>query len=360
MLPSDAKPGGKGPHDKFSVVQLGMSGNTPVFRCPYHAWTYDTGGALMYLPPGAPQGFDQKQYGLHPITLKVVEGFIYVTFSDNPPDFETWIGGMPQRMKDFHTADLKYAVRRSVPNKANWKLVIENFRECYHCGPAHRNSYVTAHWFGDGQLTAAERARIEGEIAREGHPGWQPETPDAYFWQQRTVTTELYNRRTTAPAGDGMITPRRRHFRPGYVTATLDGKPASRLLPGFTAYNHGMGTGKTYSGGSSGFSTSNIFFYEDHVVGCRFTPRAVDLTDVEIFYLVHPEAEEGKDYNVDHLIGLWYETLREDRWVGENNHHGILSSRYAYKGGQPYMTVEGGPAGFVQWYMRDVVSEKSA
>ena len=355
MLPTEAREDGKAPDPKFSVTQLGQQGNTPVFRCPYHAWTYDTSGKLISLPPGIPAGFDQSQHGLHPINLKVLEGFIFVTFSEDPPDFNTWVGNLPARMKEYHTAELKYAARRSVPNKANWKLVIENFRECYHCGPAHKNSYVTAHWFGDGTLTTAERARIEAEIAKHGHPEYQPEG-DSYFQQNQIRRDRLIDNGTMAT---GMSAPRRRHFRPGYVTATVDGKPAAPFLPGFNAYNHGMGTGRNISSGASGFSTSAFFFYEDHVAACRFTPRAVDLTDAELFYLVHPDAKEGKDYNVEHLVALWHNTLREDRWVGENNHHGILSSRYAYKGGQPYMAVEGGPAGFVKWYMSEVVPHES-
>ncbi len=67
----------------------------------------------------------------------------------------------------------------------------------------------------------------------------------------------------------------------------------------------------------------------------------------------------GSDLDVEHLIGLWHNTLREDRWLGENNHHGILSSRYAYKGGQPYMATEGGPGRFVKWYLSEVVPHEA-
>ena len=56
------------------------------------------------------------------------------------------------------------------------------------------------------------------------------------------------------------------------------------------------------------------------------------------------ERDLGLD-NVEHMIALWHNTLREDRWVTENHHHGIMSSRYAYKTGQPYMATEGGWAG---------------
>ena len=157
----------------------------------------------------------------------------------------------------------------------------------------------------------------------------------------------------------GATTQRRGHYRPGYVTASLDGKPVAPFLPGVKEYTHGMGTGRNRSA-RLGFSTTAISIYEDYVFCSRFTPRSVDLTDAEAMWLVHPDAKEGKDYDVARLIGLWHETLLEDRWLGENNHHGIMSSRYAYKGGQPYMAVEGGPAGFVKWYMGEVVPRGSA
>ena len=58
----------------------------------------------------------------------------------------------------------------------------------------------------------------------------------------------------------------------------------------------------------------------------RFTPRAVDRTDAEIFWLVHPDAKEGKDYDVKRIQALWGNTYREDRWICENQHLGVLSS----------------------------------
>jgi phenylpropionate dioxygenase-like ring-hydroxylating dioxygenase large terminal subunit len=83
-------------------------------------------------------------------------------------------------------------------------------------------------------------------------------------------------------------------------------------------------------------------------------------TDAEIFWLVHPDAKEGKDYQVDRIQALWGNTYREGRWICENNHFGILSNAYNAKGGQPYAATEGGPAGFVKWYMREVVSRAAA
>jgi Rieske 2Fe-2S family protein len=348
-LPSESGPGGKRPDSTFSVVQLGAEGNTQVFRCPYHAWTYDLNGRLIYVPPnGTPSGFDQAQYGLHPAHVRTVEGFIYVSFAQNPPDFETWLGPVRELCEGCGTALLKIAARRSVPTKANWKLVIENFRECYHCQPSHANSYIRAYWQGDETLTAAQIARIEEDIRRHGH-----EPTD--YWESiryRATGSGPSMAGTASAQSYGM-----QHWRPGYVTASLDGKPVGPLLPGLKERSHYQGAAASSyrrRSGSSGFSTSGMFVLDDYAFSYRFTPRDVRHTDVEMVFLVHPDAVEGKDYDVEHMVGLWHNTLREDRWVAENNHTGLFNSRYAFTGGQPYMFTEGGPAAFVKWYMTEV------
>jgi hypothetical protein len=77
-------------------------------------------------------------------------------------------------------------------------------------------------------------------------------------------------------------------------------------------------------------------------------------TDVEIFWMVNPAAKD-KDVDIPRMMAVWDITYREDRWIVENNHHGILNSRYNYTGGQPYAESEGGPSGLVKWYMSEVV-----
>jgi Rieske 2Fe-2S family protein len=307
------------------------------------------------MPPSA--NFHPEQYGLHPANVEVMEGFIFVNFSEGtPPSFDEWVASIRPACKDARTAELKIAARRSVPTKANWKLVVENYRECYHCGPGHSNSYVTAYWDSDYRMTAGERESIEREIQRHNH-GWYKAGVGASVETSR-YQAQPSNERLVAPAtgtGAAMGTASR-HWRPGFVTATLDGKPAAPLLPGIKEYTHGSIT-RPGGGGASGFSLSNIGLnMPDYIRTARFTPRGVMSTDAEAIWLVHPDAKEGKDYNVDHLIALWYNTIREDRWLAENNHYGLLSSRYAHKGvGQPYMAWEGGPAGFAKFYMAEMV-----
>src|SRR6266540_1467486 len=149
--PSEARADGKPVDPILSVVQLGPSGNSPVFRCPYHAWTYDLEGKLISFPTGMPANFDPSQHGLHPCPVNVVNGFIWLSFARNePPEFEPWVNTWRATAEKYQMQDLKIATRVKAPTKANWKLVIENFRECYHCYPSHTKSYSVVHQiYGD-------------------------------------------------------------------------------------------------------------------------------------------------------------------------------------------------------------------
>ncbi len=139
------------------------------------------------------------------------------------------------------------------------------------------------------------------------------------------------------------------HMKLGFLSGSMDGKPLSRLLPARPEWSH------YYQGASVGFSTSWLKAYDDHVVGLRFTPRGPDRTDAELFWLVHPDAKEGKDYDVKRMQALWANTFREDRWICENQQFGVMSERYNFRNsGQPYAASEGGPASICQWYMREV------
>lgn len=351
VRPTEALPDARPAASYLSVVQLGPSGNTPVFRCPYHAWTYDLDGRLVSFPTGMASAFNAADNGLHPAHVRTVEGFIYVSLSlQEPPDFESFVGNWRAVCEEYGTAGLKIATRLQAPTKANWKLVVENFRECYHCKPSHTKSYSAVHQlFGDGSMTADQRGRIEQELARHGHP--LNESDRAY--NAPTQQIQLRDRLIEPPAarGMGMGGGAGRHLVLGHVTGSLDGKALGPLLPKRKEWTH------TSRSVTTGFSTAYIQAYDDHVVVVRFTPRNVMSTDAEIFWLVHPEAKEGKDYQVDRIQALWGNTYREDRWICENNHLGIMSERYNLKGGQPYAATEGGPAGFVKWYMREIVSQ---
>jgi phenylpropionate dioxygenase-like ring-hydroxylating dioxygenase large terminal subunit len=346
--PTEAGPGGQRPDNKFSIRQLGEEGNTSVFRCPYHAWVYDLKGKLVSVPAnGNPKGFKLEDHHAHTAPVRVVDGFIFVSLAvGSEPKFEIPTGEV------IHPK-MKIAARKSLPTKANWKLVLENFTECYHCAHAHTNSYIKPVWRAEQTLTRAQFEAIAAEAKKQGKDYG---TYEAFL--ARYDNPERFMEPRTQPGYSGGTSflgrpGRNQDLRPGYEAYTLDGKPAvSMLLDGA---EKGVNLGAQVGGMRRGLN--GLVYHGDYATIYRFTPLAPDLTDVELIWLVHPDAKEGVDYEVDHLTGLWTNVYREDRWLAENNHSGLRSSRYRFNGvGQPYMQTElKGPGGFANWYMAEMV-----
>ncbi len=316
---ADAIPG----DPRLSVKQLGQDGTSPVFRCPYHAWTYDVDGNLIYAY-GMQEDFDPADNGLKPCNLKTYEGQIFLHLGEGePPDFEPYVRRIESVSRRHGIAQLKIAARRQYVMHANWKLALENFLECYHCGPSH--SWLVAAHDWDYALSAEQRTELEKDldswVVGEARPGGSE--------------TDEVSLRNNSGVGKGFL-------NPGVETGTLDGKRAAPLLPSFDKPTHG------FREAGSGWYTGYWAAYDDHVAIARFAPRDVDFTDVEIIWLVHPDAEEGRDYDVDDVIDLWHVTIQEDKWVVENNHAGVRSGSY---GAGRYAIHEPLPRAFVHWYM---------
>lgn len=311
--------------ERLSVRQLGESGNAQVFRCPYHAWLYDLDGSLIDAY-NVHDDFDMAENGLVPCHMRIEEGHIFLNFSraDEAPEFgrfSSYDGGLAQVGKKYSLADLKVAVRQSYPIKANWKLAIENFLECYHCGASHKNLVTTHNW--DYTLTPSQKRRRLSQIT-----AWLDEDPG-----------DAAGMGSGGLAFDGEL-------NPGFITGSVDGKQLAPLLPGFDDWTHDTVIATT------DYSTGYWQAYDDHVAVARFTPRGPELTDCEIFWLVHPDAVEGKDYDPEKVMALWDITIKEDIWIVENNHAGVKSGAY---GPGRYSRDENSPSRFVSWYMRDVV-----
>ena len=236
VRPGQATEDGKPVDARLSVVQLGGSGNTPVFRCPYHAWTYDLSGALVSLPPGMPSGFDQANYGLYPCHVRTTEGFIFVSFAEGePPDFAAFTAGLTRVAEAYGTPDLKLAARRSYTLTTNWKLALETMRECDHCQPSHTRSFAGTHMIYLPTAGRDERARVEREMVAHGHPvsprdiGYMTLPDEDRLYQASNMTGSTSRRASTGGMGGSGATGS--HFRLGFVTGSFDGRPVGPMLP---------------------------------------------------------------------------------------------------------------------------------
>jgi Rieske 2Fe-2S family protein len=129
-------------------------GHASAIQCPYHAWTYGLDGKLI----GAPHmddvpGFDKAEYSLHAVNLALWEGFIFVNLVDSgtrlrseataqqaPGDFtslERWFAPLAGKFSHWNMSILRSAKRIEYDVRANWKLMFENYSECYHCPGVH-------------------------------------------------------------------------------------------------------------------------------------------------------------------------------------------------------------------------------
>ena len=320
---------------RLSVKQLGQDGSSPVFRCPYHARTYDTDGSLIYAY-GMQDDFDAADNGLIPCHLRIAEGniFVHLTAEAEPPDFDEQVGNDILPVLEYYgVGGLKVAARQTYPIYGNWKLALENFQECYHCGPSHK-SLVTAHnW--DQEMSPEQRAERGTEVAA---------------WVKKEGLRRIRGRAGMGGGGgdqqEEYETSMGGNLNPGFMTGSMDGKAVAPLLPNINEWTYGTRIAGTR------FFTFYAQCYDDHIGIARFTPRGAELTDCELLWLVHPDAVEGRDYDPDAVAALWHVTIQEDIWVVENNHEGVRSG--AYRAGR-YAGSEGGPSGFVQWYMNEIV-----
>src|SRR5207247_2396649 len=119
-------------------------------RCPYHAWMYGLDGELRVAPfLTESDGLRKEGLSLHHAAVDTWGGFLFVNLSPTASLMEQ-LGDVPERTRNYPLADLRAARRISYDVRANWKVVVENYNECYHCGPVHPELCAVVPAFKDG------------------------------------------------------------------------------------------------------------------------------------------------------------------------------------------------------------------
>ena len=310
-----------------SHICLERRGHVRTLTCPYHAWVYDLQGRLIGAR-GMPKGFDKSAFGLHPCRVEVAHGLIFVCLAapgdPQVADFAAIEADLDRLASRHRLAETKIVHREVYPTYANWKLVVDNFRECYHCSPAHPeytmvNAYVAAH-DRDPVAGYLEPTRAwEEKTAALGHPVGQSEGGDR-----------------RQPLGTW-----RQPIRTGFVTLSEDGRALAPLL----------GCLEHWDGGETAFTfgpLSYAYLCADHLTMFRFTPAGPELTQVEVTWHVRADAREGADYDLKRLIWMWDVTTVEDTKIIIDNQKGVNSARYRPG---PYAPQEDYSADFTRWYL---------
>jgi phenylpropionate dioxygenase-like ring-hydroxylating dioxygenase large terminal subunit len=262
-------------HRGFRICQANETGNAKRLTCPYHAWTYSVDGSLV-AAPGYKNGEDAdfSEYGLHEAWCEIHYGFIFVCLSrERPVSLASQLAPIcnddalrlvdPERMKMVH--------RETYIINANWKTVVENDSECYHCGVAHPALSV-----------ACDYQRF-----------YKDKRTGAHF----PLRSEM---KTFSTDGDWVCskrlgTPQPEQFSTGFLLFPLFAGPV---------------------------------FFADHCVSLETTPLAVDRTQLISEWYVHEDAVAGVDYNIERLIRVFHETNIEDARLMERNYAGVRSMRF--------------------------------
>ena len=124
-------------HRGATIVEE-QSGTVPRFQCPYHAWVYDLEGKLKQ-PRHTEllENFDPAEWGLVPVRVATWQGIVYVDLSGEAEPLLDFLGDIAKGLERFDLAALRRARRIDYDVKANWKAIVENFTECYHCPGVH-------------------------------------------------------------------------------------------------------------------------------------------------------------------------------------------------------------------------------
>ena len=300
-----------------SVICLDERGHAPKLVCPYHQWVYEKDGSL-FKARLMDDDFDKSAWGLHRVQLKTVSGFIFISLSENPPDITVLEKDFTPFLKPFSIDDAKVAFRKRYELRTNWKLIGENFRECYHCGPAHPE-YCNA-------VIGANMKESANEVLAEKKP----------IWKEKGLETETVD--FTESSFHFAI---RYPLRPGVESYSVDGKKVATP----------MGQHEDYDAGVLGIVVYPNFWMDavsDYMWTMRLTAKSPSCTILDLAWLVDKTAVEGRDYTTDRLIEFWKITGEQDWTLCENNFRGIESSHY--KPG-PYAPVEHDVVKYVDWYI---------
>jgi phenylpropionate dioxygenase-like ring-hydroxylating dioxygenase large terminal subunit len=292
------------------------------FTCPYHAWSYGLDGRLRAARE-MPESFRREDAGLKQLQVRVLEGLVFVSFAADPPALDDAARALAAAAGAHGWARARVAHRASFEIRANWKLAVENYMECYHCQPSHAE-FARRHAYA---RPAAQRADVEHAArARSDALGICIADVDGYGLAARP--------------GQESIAVLRSALLDGHLTASPDGRPVAPLMGRFDVG-----------------PISDFLAYADHGLVYRFIPRSVDRTEMEVLWLVHEDAVEGRDYDLARLTWLWQVTSVEDKQIIERNQEGV-NSRYYEPG--PYSLQERYAGHFVDWYLAEIGAAAAA
>jgi glycine betaine catabolism A len=244
-------------------------------RCPYHGWTYGLGGSLR----SAPFLPDLRRYrdrlALHPVAVTTWGGFVFARLGargSDPGPLADQLNGADGRLAAYPLAELRSAHRLVYRVAANWKVILENYNECYHCGPVHPElcDLIPAFRQGGGDLD------------------WDAGIPH----REGTYTFTLTGTTTRAPF-------------PGLSEADLGRHRGELVLPNLM-----------------------LSLSADHVAAFTVWPHGAGHTTVLCDFLFHPAEIARDDFDPSDAVEFWDLVNRQDWSICEQVQDGMSSRMF--------------------------------
>ena len=245
-------------------------------QCPYHAWTYNLDGELI----GAPlmdevDWFDKADYPLQRVAVARWEGFLFINLSRSPEPFETAFAPLIGKFSAWSLPDLRVIRRIEYDVAANWKLVVQNYSECYHCPLIH-----------------PDLVRLS---------------------PYRSGRNDLYE----GPFLGGYM-----ELNHGSGSMTMSGLACAVPLSGVSPEDQE----RVYY--YSIFPNTLLSLHPDYVMVHTLWPLSPGRTKIICEWLFHPEAMKQPDFNPNDAIDFWDMTNRQDWHVCELSQLGVSSRAY--------------------------------
>ncbi len=309
-----------------SKICLEQSGSQKSLTCPYHAWSYNLDGELIYAR-NMPNDFELSDNGLHKVNVEILGGLIFVCLSENPPSVVSLRQDLNPTFELFGMHSMKLAEKKSYRIPANWKLAVENYQECYHCAPSHQE-FAQVHAMARSPKLF-QKAKETFSQANKGNPKF---TAFNRYFDLAEKGQEGYQYDRNPLLRDAL-------------SGSLGGKTVAPLL----------GTLQSYDGGASELMIgplSYFLIYDDHMIGYRFLPICADECICDVFWFVNKSAVQGEDYQQEQLTWLWDVTTQADKTIIRNNQKGV-DSRFYQPGRLSEM--ESFQQSFLNWYLQVLV-----
>jgi glycine betaine monooxygenase A len=311
------------------------SGHVGRIVCPYHQWSYTRDGALAACGGMDTDGdLDRRDYGLHRVHVREVGGLIFVCLAVDPPAFDGAAEALGALLHPQGLERARVAATRRYEVRANWKLVWENNRECWHCNVNHPQ-YVKANY----DNAPIDDLGLKHEIETQARATSNRLEADGVRIDYEEAGMVRF------PSPDYWWSINRTPLVPGWVSESMDGRPVAPLMGSYRTRDVGtlrMRTMPNFWNHSSG----------DHSVSTRLAPAGPQKTLVQVQWLVHEDAVEGKDYTLDALLPFWELTSEQDWDLCEKNQAGVNSSAFTpgpYSTKREYNVIR-----YTEWYLRRI------